>query len=361
MRGLAWWPDLHLLTTRLVEPVAEADYCPAANEGRLGLRRMRILRVAIAPLTVISLAFSCAGVLAQSTPANPDVVSAPAAPGNGVLLYPGGEYGRVIHPLLQPGDPYPGSQAAPLHLHMPKKHVARKVAPPPAPTDVAALDSTQQAPAPLPTQTAASDTLAPVSTSPSPPPPPPAPPKFHQLAKPAKTRVASTPPAPVAASPDASSTFGASAVPFSFGSSATPEAAPSPPPARVAKASPPPAQTFATDTSAPLPSGLSKQTQILFAPGAPDPSPDAIDAIKGLAGPLNSALVAGTSRIQIVAYGGARGDKSSDARRLSLKRGRIIRQLLIDGGVPSERIDVRAMGGATDGAATDRVDIFTKA
>jgi outer membrane protein OmpA-like peptidoglycan-associated protein len=116
-----------------------------------------------------------------------------------------------------------------------------------------------------------------------------------------------------------------------------------------------------TSDNAPLPPGLAKQTQILFAPGAPDPSADAIDAIKGLAGPLNSALVAGTSRIQIVAYGGAPGDKSSEARRLSLRRARIIRQLLIDGGVPAERIDVRAMGGATDGAAADRVDIFTKA
>lgn len=115
------------------------------------------------------------------------------------------------------------------------------------------------------------------------------------------------------------------------------------------------------DANAPLPAGLAKQTQILFAPGAPDPSADAIDAIKGLAGPLNSALVAGTSRIQVIGYGGARGDRSSDARRLSLRRARIIRQLLIDGGVPADRIDVRAMGGSTDGAATDRVDIFTKA
>ncbi len=107
--------------------------------------------------------------------------------------------------------------------------------------------------------------------------------------------------------------------------------------------------------------GLTKQMQIIFAPNMPDPSPDAIDAIKGLAVPLNSALSGGASRITVVAYGGTRGDKSSDARRLSLKRARIIRQLLIDGGVPAERIDVRAMGGATDGNAADRVDIFTKA
>jgi len=38
----------------------------------------------------------------------------------------------------------------------------------------------------------------------------------------------------------------------------------------------------------------------------------------------------------------------------------IVRQLLIDEGVPSERIDVRAMGGASEGSP-DRVDIFLRA
>jgi outer membrane protein OmpA-like peptidoglycan-associated protein len=130
---------------------------------------------------------------------------------------------------------------------------------------------------------------------------------------------------------------------------------------RVAKAAPPPAQTLAPNHDVPLAHGLAKQSQIVFAAGAPDPSPDALDAIKGLAGPLNTALAAGASRIQIVGYGGNRGDHSSDARRLSLKRALIIRQLLIDGGVPANRIDVRAMGGASDTAAADRVDVFTKA
>jgi len=162
-------------------------------------------------------------------------------------------------------------------------------------------------------------------------------------------------------------TMGATAVPFSFGPASTtpasPPPKPAPAPARVAKQTPPPAETLTTETAAASPQsqGLSKQTQIIFAAGAPDPSSDSVDAIKGLAGPLNSALVSGASRIQIIAYGGQRGDKSSDARRLSLKRARIIRQLLIDGGVPAERIDVRAMGGATDSAPPDRVDIFTKA
>jgi len=149
-------------------------------------------------------------------------------------------------------------------------------------------------------------------------------------------------------------------IPLSLG----PEPIQAPSPTRVARAAPPPAQTMPSpartaDEGAGV--GLTKQSQIIFATGVADPAPSSLDAIRGLSTPLNSALAAGATRVQVVAYGGARGDKSSDARRLSLKRALIIRQLLIDGGVPSDRIDVRAMGGANDDEPADRVDIFTKA
>ena len=84
-----------------------------------------------------------------------------------------------------------------------------------------------------------------------------------------------------------------------------------------------------------------------------------LDTVRVMSGGLNNALTNGSARIQLEAYGGKQGDKGSDARRLSLKRALIIRQLLIDDGVPSERIDVRAMGGASDGAL-DRVDVFVR-
>ena len=92
-----------------------------------------------------------------------------------------------------------------------------------------------------------------------------------------------------------------------------------------------------------------------------DPSPAQFKGVKLLAGDLSSALEAGASRIQLEAYGGAPGDKSSDARRLSLKRALAVRQLLIDNGVPSNRIDVRAMGGVDDKGPADRVDVFVRA
>ena len=83
--------------------------------------------------------------------------------------------------------------------------------------------------------------------------------------------------------------------------------------------------------------------------------------MKQLAGDLNSALDAGARKIQLDAYGGAPGDKSSDARRVSLHRALVIRQLLIDDGVPASRIDVRAMGGIDDNGNADRVDVYVRA
>ncbi len=62
-------------------------------------------------------------------------------------------------------------------------------------------------------------------------------------------------------------------------------------------------------------------------------------------------------RIELKAYGGTPGDKASEARRISLKRGLAVRAYLIGLGIDSRRIDVRAMGGITDTGAADRVDV----
>ena len=64
--------------------------------------------------------------------------------------------------------------------------------------------------------------------------------------------------------------------------------------------------------------------------------------------------------MQLLAFGGPPGEKSSNTRRLSLKRALVVRQILIDDGVPSERIDVRALGGTDDDGPPDRVDVFLK-
>jgi len=169
------------------------------------------------------------------------------------------------------------------------------------------------------------------------------------------------------------------AIPFSFDAATVPEAAPkskapaarpaaqrnhsSAPPARprtnVAALEPPPKVTAPeakpkTDPHA----GLVKQGEILFAATSTDPEADGAGQLKTIAGSLNTALESESARVEIEAFGGPPGDKSSDARRLSLRRALAIRQLLIDSGIPANRIDVRAQGGIDDHGNADRVDVY---
>jgi len=245
----------------------------------------------------------------------PDVTVNPNATGTKVLLYPGGKYGRVQKDLLQPGERDPN---APIVLHMPPKHRKPRVAETekkakPKPETVAAAPPVEQY-APPPPDSAASLLYTP---------PPAARPK-PQAQKPV-TVVKQTPPPP------------------------PPKAKTTPPPPQTSEPAPPRVATAESD--------VTQRSSILFAPGAEEPPVSALDTVKGMAANLSTALWSGAANIQLEAYGGAHGDKSSDARRLSLKRALIIRQLLIDDGIPSERIVVRAMGGASSGAP-DRVDIF---
>ena len=136
---------------------------------------------------------------------------------------------------------------------------------------------------------------------------------------------------------------------------------PAPEKTKIARAEPPPRTSAPPVSEAPLTPGLTKRSVILFAAEATDPSQSALGAIKFLAIDLNKDLTGPSSRIQLQAFGGSRGDKGSDARRLSLKRALAIRQVLIDDGVPAERIDVHAGGGADDSGPTDRVDVYIKA
>lgn len=153
------------------------------------------------------------------------------------------------------------------------------------------------------------------------------------------------------------------AIPFSFGddtqapSSAAAAGPPAPPPSQTASLPP---QTRAPSGGSAAHASLSKRGAVLFSKGALDPSPSQFNGVKFLAADLATALESGGARVELDAYGGAPGDKSSDARRLSLRRALAVRQLLIDDGVPSSRIDVRAMGGTDDKGPADRVDVFIR-
>jgi outer membrane protein OmpA-like peptidoglycan-associated protein len=275
---------------------------------------------------------------AAQTTTGDDVVVNSGALGRGYLLYPGGNYARSVRPLLQPGEK-PGQV---IHLHMPTHHP--RVVSSDTPARVASLPAGDAAPrtrikaaAPVTSDTASlpedsAARLVGANTAASAPPAKPP-------VKPARSAVMA--PAPTA-------NTGATTVPFSF--SGAPVAAPT----RTASATPPPR------TTASPAAGLKRQTVIPFAGGASSLAPADVNTIHTLAASLTSALSGGASRVELDAFGGPRGDKSSDSRRLSLKRALVVRELLIEDGVPSERIDVRALGGADDSGAPDRVDVFLR-
>ncbi|MBN9577055.1 MAG: OmpA family protein [Alphaproteobacteria bacterium] len=169
---------------------------------------------------------------------------------------------------------------------------------------------------------------APAATRPAPPP--------KKAAPRVETKVAK--PAPAAPK------HGTGGIPFSLSGD---DAAAPPPAAPVSSA---PAQGTAAATGAP------RNVHINFGAGAVAPTPEAAAALKSIAGNYANEMAGGANRLLLEAYAGTKGDKSSEARRLSLKRALAVRQLLIDAGVPSDRIDVRALGGA-DSGNQDRVDI----
>ena len=65
-----------------------------------------------------------------------------------------------------------------------------------------------------------------------------------------------------------------------------------------------------------------------------------------------------SKRIQLKSYAQGNTDSESNARRLSLSRALSVRAALIEIGIRSTRIDVRALGSQNSGATPDRVDIF---
>ncbi len=273
------------------------------------------------------------GALAASLLATtPVLAQTQLYPGQGITVNPGAIYGR-------PSGNYSGV----IQLHMPakkKRHVVKKSVPSSAEVGDALLAAQPQ------TDTA------------SEPASPPAKPKIAKKAEP--------PPAP-----EESTGEEAGGLPLSLAPEEShPVHQPKPQkPMKTASATPPPVAAapsqanniVAAQQTPGKKSALTKRSEILFPRGATDPGTETINKLRSVASELNTLLGAGAARVQLEAYGGAPGDKSSDARRLSLKRALVIRQILIEDGVPSERIDVRAMGGIDDSGAPDRVDVFVNA
>lgn len=167
-----------------------------------------------------------------------------------------------------------------------------------------------------------------------PPPPPPAAPETPE-----------TPPRPTAAEPErelpappAVETAGATRVL----SEDVPEAATAAEDLTVAAAPAPRARPLATVLSVP------------FASGDSDLSPAARQTLDRVAESLGTEPA---ERIQLKAYADAEGTTSSAARRMSMLRALSVRSYLMETGVSSTRIDVRALGAKYESGPPDRVDI----
>ena len=93
--------------------------------------------------------------------------------------------------------------------------------------------------------------------------------------------------------------------------------------------------------------------QVRFRAGSSALTRDDEDLLKTIA----DKVAATEARLQLKAYAEGSGNDTSKARRLSLSRALAVRSFLIENGLRSTRIDVRALGIARDSGAPDRVDI----
>ena len=234
----------------------------------------------------------------------------------------------------------------------PSKPIQVANAEPPAPPKVAPtvaakpLVSAQKMPA-------VNADMPPAAAAQTPPPTPPANASASaQAAAPSPAAVETPPPAPPAAA----------APPAGEPATQTAEATPTPPPAKPLvsaaeaggslPASKPQQQALLTPPPAAAPAGTA--ATIPFAKDAADLSDDAKAALTDLA---KRAVADESIQIQVMAYASGDEEHASKARRLSLSRALAVRSFLIDQGVHSTRIEVRALGNKVTEGLADRVDL----
>jgi outer membrane protein OmpA-like peptidoglycan-associated protein len=239
----------------------------------------------------------------------------------------------------QPAGQQPTAQPAITHQD------TAAISAPTKPTVVALAASA--APTPAPKQPANSD----IPTPPVVPPQqareeaPPAP-----VAPPSQPVVATAPPAvmPIAASSPAMKPGAMPAVSFSTVSVAPPR-----PTMTVTPATPPaapPVQMAAATTVGSAASVLKFKAGATDLGNGPQPVLDTI---------ANRLLANETLRVQIVSHATGGADDAMEARRVSLARAVAVRAYLIEKGVRSLRIDVRALGNRADtGPVADQVDLL---
>ena len=336
---------------------------------------------------------------------NLDVLDRPEGqfPGAGRRLLMPGERPAAVVRLRAPGSSVRGAPVASsprLKLRPPAARPVQRAAKP-MPASPAPKVTQRVVSAPTPTQPASRATpLAPPSRAVRMAPPPmaekpasppdkaPAPQQIAAKTVPSKP----TPPPPVAKTPPPPPVVKSPPPPpppVTKAPPPPPAAKVPPPPPVVAKAPPPPvpkapsertakAQTQAVQSarapakpSPPATQPRSKERQVAALPRVSLPRDGGqvlridflgasarltTDAERSL-GSLAATMEQSDGRLQLKAYAGGTGETLSSARRLSLSRALAVRSFLIEQGIRSTRIDVRALGRAEDSGPPERVDI----
>ena len=214
----------------------------------------------------------------------------------------------------------------------------------------AATSGTAPAVPPLPGSTAAAPPEPPPMAPPTPPPQ-----GFAAPDRPAVAPIA----APRAAPPPASVPLAAVPATISPQGKQPAGQAPAAPPAATRAAAPASAPAAQAPPRAPqaepafVPAGKTA-ARVGFLSGSSDLPENSKPQLKAVADQMNRD---GEMRIQLLAYAGPREDTASQTRRLSLFRALAVRSYLIEQGIRSTRMDVRAMGNKYDEDPADRVDV----
>lgn len=249
----------------------------------------------------------------RSKPAAPTMSSSSAAPENAPTPLTKPAPAPKPAPIVAQAEPTP----APVPAPAPATETAEVVEAPKAPVVQAEENTAPAAPA--------APAVEPISNANEvPPAPAPAP----DTTQPATSMAANAPIAPAPAAPE-----------------------PAPAPAAEEAAIPP-----STSASEPMPSLGADEYSLAFGADSFELSDNArrqLDQVIAAMGRDDSL------RIQLQAYAQGDGANASKARRLSLSRALQVRSYLIDQGVRSTRIDVRALGSNVPSGPADRVDIKT--
>ncbi len=237
----------------------------------------------------------------------------------------------------------------------------------------AATPASAIAPAPAPSP---APTPAPTPAAPKASPPPPAP-----AAAPVPPPPRAAAPAPTPAPPPAPAPVAAPAKPPQQFATAPQALTPPPRPVTPPAAAPAPVAKLpeAPKAEAPKAEAPKAEPQVAAIPAAPQPSEPAKTEAAPADKPLTIVYTTGSQipsdaaasmkeltdrlakdsslRVQLMSYASDAEKNVSRSRRLSLERAVAVRKLLMDNGVDSTRIEVRALGDQNAGGAPDRVDI----